>query len=258
MKSNGFVESFGFNIERRSVCQPLLDIVKPMCYLRRNIFSKFKKCLIESMNTLSKLKEKERATRKKIIINAARKVFEKKTYESASMAEIAKIAGMAKSSIYTYFKNQESLYIEVAFLDGTHYVQDLKKALSKKPSNTLHVTIEHFLDYYIRHKAKWRMITHLALHGKTNTNTLEKLNLVSRQLMDQLQSVFDELKYPGDTRILAHTLFSSLSGIMIAFRNYPGRSEKERIAHMKRIAAVVEDMMVSLNSTPNQKSVNNM
>jgi hypothetical protein len=45
---------------------------------------------------------------------------------------------------------------------------------------------------------------------------------------------------------LAHTLFSCLSGILIAFRNYPGRTETERIAHMTRIGEMVETMILSL------------
>jgi len=65
-------------------------------------------------NTLIKLKEKERELRQVLIIEAARDVFGRKTYDEVSMAEIAKAAGIAKSSIYTYFKSQEELYALIA------------------------------------------------------------------------------------------------------------------------------------------------
>ena len=60
-------------------------------------------------NTLIKLKEKERETRRELIIEAARAVFGEKTYDRVSMAEIARAAGIAKSSIYTYFKDRKSV-----------------------------------------------------------------------------------------------------------------------------------------------------
>lgn len=201
---------------------------------------------MEKKGVLVKLKEKEREKRQTIIIDAARKVFEKKTYDKVSMAEIARVAGMAKSSIYTYFSSQEALYIEVAFRDSNRFIKALQKELGELQSSSLGIMIDCFLDYYILHKAKWRMITHFALHGNPEQRSLEKLNDISRQLMNLFEAVIGKTGYQGDTRLLAHTLFSALSGILISFRNYPGRDEKERIAHMKRIGKEVERMMSAL------------
>ncbi len=198
------------------------------------------------LDTLSKLKEKERETRQKLIIDAARKVFEKKTYDNVSMAEIAKTAGMAKSSIYTYFSSQEALYVEVAYRDSNHFIKELKNRIQQSGDHPVETVITHFLDHYILYKAQWRMITHFALHGKTVQESVEKLNEISRKLMDTFESILRQLDYSGDTRLLAHTLFSSLSGILIAFRNYPGRTEEERIAHMKRIGVKVKEMVIAL------------
>ena len=195
---------------------------------------------------LGKLKAKERETRQKIIIDAARKIFEKKTYDSVSMAEIAKVAGMAKSSIYTYFSSQEALYIDIAYRDSSHFIKNLRKKLEKTDVDLIGTLVTHFLDYYIQQKAQWRMITHFALHGKSDNETIEKLDRISRQLIDLFESVFIKEGCTGDTRLLSHTLFSSLSGILIAFRNYPGRSEAERISHMKHIGTVVESMVIAL------------
>ncbi len=196
-------------------------------------------------NTLSKLKEKERHARQKVIIDAARSVFEKKTYDKVSMAEIAKTAGIAKSSIYTYFTSQESLYVEIAYLDASRFIKDLKKNTAKSDIHPLETTINFFLSYYIKHKAQWRMITHFALHGNHIQDSMEKLNDISRLLMDAFEEIIISTGYKGESRLLAHTLFSALSGILIAFRNYPGRSEKERVAHMNRIGGQVREMMMT-------------
>ena len=195
-------------------------------------------------NTLNKLKQQEREIRENLIIDAARTVFGSKTYDQVSMNEIAKTAGIAKSSIYTYFPNQEALFVETAFRDTGKFIAALKKRVQEERSPSLETFINDYLDYHIEHDAHWRMITHFALHGNIGEASAEKLNQISRQVMDLLETVLKKFDYKGDTRLLAHTLFAALSGIMISFRKYPGRSETARIAHMKRIAKLVERMLL--------------
>jgi len=197
---------------------------------------------MEKQTTLLKLKEQERETRRELIIEAARAVFGEKIYDRVSMAEIARAAGIAKSSIYTYFTSQEALFVEIAVRDTNQFIQELEKQVL--PDNRLSpgLVIDFFLDYYIEHEAQWRMITQFALYGNQSNESMEKLDAIARRLLDRFAAVFDKLGYTGNTRILAHTLFSSLSGILIAFRKYPGRSEAEKIAHMKRLGRKFEKM----------------
>ncbi len=196
-------------------------------------------------DTLIKLKEKERQTRQALIIEAAKHVFGKKTYDMVSMVEIANAAGIAKSSIYTYFKSQEELYTKVVYQDAGLFIKALKKRIQKKDKDVVKEAIEYFLDYYITHEAQWRMITHFALHGNKDIGSLDKLNEIGRELMDVFDMIFIYSGCKTDTRILSHTLFSCLSGILIAFRNYPGRSEKERMIHMKKIGSLIESMIIA-------------
>lgn len=194
-------------------------------------------------DTLQILKEKDREFRQNLIIDAAREVFGQKTYDKVSMAEIAKAAGIAKSSIYTYFKSQEVLYVTIACQDVQGLLDGLKKEVQTKNRDVVQTLIQYFLDYYITHESQWRMITHLALHGKNDMESNEKLNDASRELMNIIEQMFIDSGCKKDARLMSHTLFSCLSGILIAFRKYPGRTEKERIAHMKRIGTVIDAMM---------------
>lgn len=196
-------------------------------------------------DTLNKLKAQERQIREDLIIDAARTVFGGKTYDQVSMNEIAKAAGIAKSSIYTYFPNQEALFVETAFRDTGKFIAALQQRVECQTTLSLKTFIDDYLDYHIEHDAHWRMITHFALHGNIGEASAEKLNRISIQVMNLLETVLKKVGYDGDTRMLAHTLFAALSGIMISFRKYPGRSEAERIAHMKRIAGVVEQMLLA-------------
>ncbi len=234
--------SCGFYIERRSVSQPQLECFFILWYSGLNssimIWGNMTK-----RNTLIKLKEKERELRQVLIIEAARDVFGRKTYDEVSMAEIAKAAGIAKSSIYTYFKSQEELYALIAYQDACIFIKELKKKVRSTDQDAVRTAIDYFLDFYIENKAQWLMITHFALHGNKEMSSVERLNEIGRELMDVFEMMFVRAGCKTDTRIMSHTLFACLSGILIAFRNYPGRSEKERIAHMKNIGMRIEDLI---------------
>ena len=222
------------------------EIEKPSAPFRREWWQRSD---MMKKDTLSKLKQQEREIRENLIIDAARTVFGTKTYDKVSMSEIAKEAGIAKSSIYTYFPNQEALFVEASFRDTERFIASLAKRLEQEKRHSIELFINYFLDYYTEHEAHWRMITHFALHGNISRESAEKLNLIARQLMDLLEIVLKKMDYRGDTRLLSHTLFSALSGIMISFRKYPGRTEAERIAHMKRIGRVVQEMLLAYIQT---------
>jgi AcrR family transcriptional regulator len=196
-------------------------------------------------NTLNKLKQQERQLREDLIIDAARAVFGTKTYDQVSMNEIAKAAGIAKSSIYTYFPNQEALFVETAFRDTERFIASLQRRVQQADGLSLKTFIDDYLDYSVEHDAHWRMITHFALHGNIGEASAQKLNRLSVEVMDLLETVLKKIGCRENNRLLAHTLFAALSGIMISFRKYPGRSEPERIAHMKRIAGMVERMLTA-------------
>ena len=220
-------------------------MVQKICAFQNRKFlgSSIKAEFMAGRDTLNKLRQQEREIRENLIIDAARTVFGSKTYDQVSMNEIAKAAGIAKSSIYTYFPNQEALFVETAFRDTGEFIATLKKRVQAEQDLSLETFINDYLDYNIEHDAHWRMITHFALHGNIGEASAEKLNQISRQVMDLLETVLKKFEFKGDTRLLSHTLFAALSGIMISFRKYPGRTEPDRIAHMKRIAKMVERML---------------
>ncbi len=55
-------------------------------------------------------KEKERETRKKLILNSALRVFKTKGLDHATMDEIAQEADFGKATLYYYFKSKEEIF----------------------------------------------------------------------------------------------------------------------------------------------------
>ena len=49
-------------------------------------------------------------SKKDIVVEIARNLFSKYGYKKVSMDEVAKGAGVTKKTIYTYFKDKESMF----------------------------------------------------------------------------------------------------------------------------------------------------
>ena len=162
-------------------------------------------------DTLSKLKQQEREIRENLIIDAARTVFGAKTYDKVSMQEIANAAGIAKSSIYTYFKNQEALFVEAAYRDTQRFISELETRLqAKDDSQKLDALIAHFLEYNTRNEVYWQMITRFSLYGEISGESSRKLDVVARRFMDLLDMVFSGAPLRMPINAFSHTRFLPL------------------------------------------------
>ncbi|MBI9086310.1 MAG: TetR/AcrR family transcriptional regulator [Desulfobacterales bacterium] len=59
-------------------------------------------------------KQREREIRRQHIMIAARRIFTKKGYESATMEDIAREAELSPGTLYLYFKNKDELYASLS------------------------------------------------------------------------------------------------------------------------------------------------
>ncbi|MBN2283766.1 MAG: TetR/AcrR family transcriptional regulator [Deltaproteobacteria bacterium] len=194
-------------------------------------------------STFSDLKLQERETRKNLIIDAAERVFAVKQFDQVSMKEIAREAGISAASIYTYFTDQEHLFVEAFLRETTSLVDTLKANICDREEVDMEAVINVFLEYFSEHDAYFRMMAHFMLYGKIGSEALEKLNHTARGVVDLFDTIFIKMKYEGDdVRLMSHTFFAALNGIMINFRRYPGRSEEEILSHMKRLGKIVAEL----------------
>ena len=68
-----------------------------------------------------------KARKNAAIIAAAAQIFLKKGFESASMDEIASVAGVSKRTVYQHFANKEQLFQQIL----TEHWQDTMSASGK-------------------------------------------------------------------------------------------------------------------------------
>lgn len=190
-------------------------------------------------DTFSKLKIREREARRNLIISAAERSFAGKPFNKVSMRDIAREAGISPASIYRYFPDQQTLFVE-AFLRGSRRIVDsFRVAVEENHGVSLERIAGEFLDFLIENDPYFRMMTHFMLDGSLSPALVERLNEESRLLIDQFDSLFGRMNSTGDRRLLAHAFFAAMNGILITFRDYPGRSKEEVVEHMKRVGRVI-------------------
>ena len=76
---------------------------------------------MKKKNTFAELKNNEKKARQDVIIEAAKRVFALKPFNKVSIRDIAREAGISHASIYRYFPDQQSLFVE-AFLHGAEEI----------------------------------------------------------------------------------------------------------------------------------------
>ena len=98
--------------------------------------------------TLKTLKLQEREARKNLIIDAAEKVFATKSVDKATMREIANEAGMATSSIYRFFSNQEAILVAATVRTQTIFNEILNRLTDdEKPEESLRNLLNKYIDF---------------------------------------------------------------------------------------------------------------
>ncbi len=194
---------------------------------------------VKQTKTFSHLKDEAKLARQTIIIDAAERVFAVKPFNKVSIRDIAKEAGISHASIYRYFPDQQALFVE-AFLHGAGEIGDTLTGLienGKIPDITK--ISDAYVTYLMDNDQYFRMMTHFMLDGSLSKEKIEKLNAAERRIFDLFDKLFRKMKRPEPVRLLSHAFFAALNGVLITFRNYPGRKPRDVRQHMLNVARVI-------------------
>ena len=194
---------------------------------------------MKQKKTFSHLKSEAKLARQELIIEAAERVFAVKPFNKINIRDIAKEAGISHASIYRYFPDQQSLFVE-SFLQGANEITLTLEGLIEgtKTPDVIKIS-DAYITYLMDNDQYFRMMTHFMLDGSLSPEKIEKLNTAERQIFDQFDRLFRKMKSPEPVRLLSHAFFAALNGVLITFRNYPGRTNKAVRQHMLNIARVI-------------------
>ena len=192
---------------------------------------------------LEKLREKEKKARQKLLVDAAERVFAAKPFPKVSMRDISGESGVSLSSIYRYFPDQESLFL-AALVRGAKKAEKVLIPLVEKEDILPEDVAEAFVDFLVDNDPYFRMMTHFMLDGVLNEESILILNRIEGGLLDQFEKMFKKLTPLENSRMQAHAFFAALNGVLITYRNYPGREIPHVHQHMKQLARNLAAMFV--------------
>ena len=190
-------------------------------------------------DSFNKLKEQEREARRDLIIAAAERVFSTKSFNAVTIRDIAKEAGISHALIYRYFPDQQSLFVEACIRRGVKIVEFISKLIDDNNNIKIEKVTDLFINFLVENDQYFRMMTHFMLDGSLSKEMIECLNIGERVLLDQFDRIFVKVSSGKNVRMLSHAYFAAMNGIVITFRNYPGRSRKEVMNHMQALGKII-------------------
>ena len=188
-------------------------------------------------STFKQLREDEREVRKQLIVKAAMALFEEKSFHEIGMREIAVKAGVSAASIYRYFPSRDDLFVE-ALIQNINIIGKLLQRRVENGDSMEDITLG-VVDYMVDNEATFQMMVHFMIRGELNPHALKKFNGVQRYFLDMFDKVVKETEDAGNLRLNTQAFFASLAGVVLTFRNYPGRTAEEKRKAIHKLALII-------------------
>jgi AcrR family transcriptional regulator len=202
--------------------------------------------------------------RRKQILSAAAQVFAEKGFERATIADIAKAAGIAEGSIYNYFKSKSDLLLHIprqAIQPTIESLNTQMTALSgERPPEQMLATLARQMVNTIHQNAPVFRILLSTLPTMSQAARENYLNHVILYALSMLESYFDKqikqgvLRRDADAKTLARA-FAGMFLPFVALRDVL-QVESEQAADYDELIAKLSHLFLhgALANAPKRKS----
>ena len=141
------------------------------------------------------MRTKNKHTREEIIENALR-IFAKEGFFKTTVADIAQSTGIAKGTLYLYFKDKASLYVNVIeehFKVGIKYLSEVQKE-SITSTEKLRKIADNWIDYMIRLKSSFCMFSmeNVNLSSKIMKAVKPIMNVHLKEMIDIIVQMIEQ------------------------------------------------------------------
>ena len=154
------------------------------------------------------LRERQKASRKKVIIEAARNQFISTDYPSVTIESIAKKADLSPMTVFNYFGSKGGLLLALVNESDMILVEKIKKHIKSKHSNALtsiekysFIIIDHAFSYLDR--KIWRHVQSTAIL-ETHSSFGQGFLKLENDLVDLLCDLIVKLEAENKIRIPAN------------------------------------------------------
>jgi AcrR family transcriptional regulator len=151
-------------------------------------------------------KDRERETRRRFILDAARSVFAKKGVEATSMDDIAREAEYTRRSLYAYFKSRDDIYLSI-FLEDMEVRRELQREAvltAGKGLEKIRAWGEAFYEYARRNPHAMRLQLYWDFKGINESSVSEpvfsRFKAINHKLAEDLRDMFRQGIADGSLR----------------------------------------------------------
>ncbi len=203
---------------------------------------------------LKQLREDEREARKSLILEAVLKLFEQKPFDEIGMRDIAAEAGVSPAAIYRYFPSQDELFMEAFIKDlssiRTVFQESLKETSQTHPGEPLEEMAKAVVHHLIHNEATFQMMSYLMIKGSMPEFLLARFHALQTAFVDKIIEFLEIAGIHDKDRTIAHAFISSIMGVLMTFRNYPGRDIPNVEEHIYYLVSLIAKIFKNGVQTP--------
>lgn len=159
------------------------------------------------------------------ILDAAYELFGSRGFYETKMSEVAERAGIAKGTVYLYFKNKEELFLAVTRRDCEGFLEQLEMKLAACGTlqDKLSVIAGHHLLYYYERKQ------HTKLFFRAPNNHPELVAYMAHFIEEYTQAVMKVMLDSGaaEPELLAESYIGMLDRLKMDIMLRPGFTEAD-------------------------------
>ena len=173
------------------------------------------------------LRERQKASRRKLILDVAKKNFQIAGYSDVTMEDIANQSDLSSVTVYNYFGSKAGILLALVSESDIRLIKKLDKLIQTPPKDLItsvsefgQILRQHAM-YYLK-KSTWREVISASIHegnrkfGKTYAQLDDALIKKMEELILALQSL-KRVSAEVDTKALADCLFSMQNARFVQF-----------------------------------------
>lgn len=183
-------------------------------------------------------REKEKDSRRMLILKSARKLFFARGFKNVTVDKIAKFSELGKGSIYLYFNSKEEIYAQILLHDIDKFHRQAVALFTKKKTATdsLFEFSYFYTDFFLNDPELFRILMAFMLHtDQMNLSGEQYRHIITamRKTIDIISNIFqlgiDSHEFPSgiDIKYSQFALWGMLNGI-IALHIFSGSESKRK------------------------------
>jgi TetR/AcrR family fatty acid metabolism transcriptional regulator len=154
------------------------------------------------------------------ILSASTRLFSKKGFNQSTISEIARMVGIAESTIYEYFNNKEEILLTIPKVELEVFLANLEELISPKgPNNRLRKLVWHQLHFF-QNNREYTTVLLLELHPNPKFYQSPAYELI-KEYSNVLVNIINEGKREGifraevNERLVRDMVFGTLDHVTL-------------------------------------------